>query len=163
MIENVITDVQTLLKRYLPDALKAQDSAFDDGMTLDMVNDRSILLGAQPLPQELPAIVIGPDGADFEEFATKKKDVLHSVSLAIAVTDTDMPRAYKRLWRMMRAIENVMETRAPGYESIIDYKTTGLDYDVGPFEIVNIASVVKGGILLCQFRERQDSYNVNQV
>lgn len=163
MIENVITEVQTLLKRYLPEALKAQDSAFNDGMTLDMVADRSIMLGAQPLPQELPAIVIGPDGADFEDFATKKKDVLHRVSMAVAVTDTDMHRSYQRLWRTMRAIENVMETRAPGSGPIIDYKTTGLDYDVGPFEIVNIASVVKGGILICEFRERQDSYNVSQV
>jgi hypothetical protein len=164
VIEDVVTDIKTSLTTNLGDELDRQDTKYADGITLEDVPTTSIYLGLRQINEGLPAILIVPESADQELWATQKKDVEHTISVGVAVTDTDELTAYKRLWRTIRAIENVFEIDLEGESSnIFKYETIGLNYDAGPFQIENLDSIAKAGIITGIFTERLDSYNSSQL
>ena len=164
MIEQVIDETVRLLRLHLNSELKRQDGEFNDSIQLQPVLDASILVGMRDLMQTLPAIVIEPESQEVEVYATNTKDVLHTISIGVVLSDTVEEVGYRKIWRMMRAIENVLEINIKsGSGPIIDYQTTDITYDVGPLSISNADSLTKAGILSGEFRERLDAYVATQI
>jgi len=164
MIENVLNEIKTLIDQNLDRELEKQDGEYDDTITLDKVLADSIIIGDRELPPTLPAIVLSPESADFEPYATSKKDVLHTIAIGVVVTDSIEENSYRKIWRTLRAVENVLEIQCKsGSGPIVDYITTDITYDVGPFSITNVESLTKAGILTGEFRERLDAYTSTQI
>lgn len=162
MVENVLNEMKRLLDHHLPAELARQDGQFGDGITLDQVN--TILVGgATPNSYGLPAVVLSPREMQATQWATGKKDVEYEIDIAVAVTDTDEDVSQKRLWRTMRAIENVFEIFGPGSGPIINYVTTGANFEASLFDMDENKSTEKGGILSARVMERLGAYVSTQI
>jgi len=162
MIEQVLKEMKRLLETKLPQELEKQEGAAGDGIVLGPVN--TILIGDQTYQATgLPAIILQPISAEDALWATGKKDVSYRVAIGVATTDTDEDRSQVKLWRTIRAVENVFEIYAPGSVPIINYQTIGIDYKVSLFEIDEDKSTEKGGVLSALVVERLDSYTSTQI
>ena len=161
MIEDVLTSIKTLLTAHLDDELGRQDGKYGDSIKLESVTN--IMIGNDYKPElGLPIVTLEGFSGETEQYLTTKKDVRHTINIGVAVTDTDRDIGKRRLYRTMRAIENVLEIHAPSYNSIIEYLTDGLDYEV-PVMDLDENSTEKGGQITATVLERLDAYVATQL
>jgi hypothetical protein len=164
LIEDVLTSMKELLTFHLAEELERQDGKFGDGIILDKVPETSILVGEDSLPSSgLPVVILRGETTDFEQNVTTKKDASHNILIGVGVTDTDEARSKKRLWRTMRAVENVFEIHATNYESIVNYTSEGMDYNIPILGIEDDQSTEKGGQINAVVLEQLTAYNAAQL
>lgn len=162
MIEDVLNNMKTTLETYCPAEFDRQDGKYGDGIELEDI--AQILVADETIGEEgLPVILLRPEGTQYDHKVTGKKDVNHTITLGVVVTDTDEANCQKRLYRTIRGIENVMETKLPGRNGIIEYQTTDITYNVTLFDVDDIRSTEKGGIITAAVKERLDAYTDGQL
>jgi hypothetical protein len=162
VIEDVVTTMKTILTTYLGTEVTKQDTHANDGITIGTVSNLQ-LGNANPSELGLPAVVLQPMGMTVELYCTQKKDVTHEIHIGVAVTDTVEDNAFKKLWRLMRAVENCLEIHAPGTSPILDFKVIGMEYLSKVFSIDDNKVPEKTGIITARVLERLDAYNTSQI
>ena len=162
MIEDVFNTMKEVLELRTPSELEKQNGKYKDGITLE--NIAQILVGDETITEKgLPAIILRAEGAEMQHWLTTKKDVVYTITIGVAVTDTDEQVSQKRLWRTIRAIENALEIYLPGQSGILEYKTENLDYNVPLFDFDESKSTEKGGVITASVTERVDAYVTSQL
>lgn len=162
MIEDVMNTVKSVLELRLKAELEKQDGKYADGIVLK--DAKQILLGDGAITEKgLPLILITTEGAEMQNFLTTKKNVIHAINISVAVTDTNEEKSQKRLWRTMRAIENVLEIYLPGNNGILEYTTQNFDYNIDLFGIDASESTEKAGVINSTITERVDAYTSGQI
>lgn len=151
-----------MLIEHLPEALNVQDAHHNDGVLCDDV--RTFLIADEiPGSKGLPAVVIRAEGESQDLKATSLKDVMYDVTIGLCVTDTNHERANSKKFRTLRAIENVLESKARQSGIIQDYQTTGKDYQAQLFTVEEPNSTEKGGTISAIVTERVTAYTEGQV
>lgn len=163
MIERVLFSMKHKLAVYLNDELTRQQGQFNDGIVLDSVKEIGIGSGEQPGEKGFPFITILPEGLEQVVYTNHVKDQQYSVNVGVIIDDIQAATAERKLWRTMRAVENVLETRVIDGDPIIFYETDTMNFNGSLFRAGDEQNKIKVGIISVTVKARSEAYKINQV
>jgi len=156
MIERILFSMKHKLSVYLNDELVRQQGQYNDGIVLDKVKEIGLGSGEQPGEKGFPFISLIPESLAQVVYSNHVKDQEFNVSVGIIVDDLNAATAERKLWRMMRAVENVLETRLIDNDPVIFYQTDTMNFNASLFRAGDEQNKIKVGIVSVTVKARSD-------
>ena len=161
MILDTIREMKVALENKINNELARLDAHVNDGIKSPQVC--SFLVGSQKLgTYGFPAILITPEGLSQGEFTGGVKDVFYQFRISCAVEHTDAVIAENLLYRLLRAVENVLENSDKASSYFQRYETQSVDFQDSEFQIDD-AKTQKDGAIIAIVNERLLAYRDDQI
>lgn len=159
MTEDVLKEMKTILAANLAAAITAQDSHQNDGLTTNPPT--GYFTYELRNAESLPIVVILPSHRETVSVQNSaNKWVAHVLEITYYETDSDIWALSRKIFRALRAIETVLETKFPSTH----VQTVEVD-DVAfmPVTTSSDSLLYQMGKVFCKATERLDCYKTGQV